>query len=36
MKKDHAVGAISKVWFQNRSLRYTETEGDKRSGILIP
>lgn len=36
MKEDHAVGAVTNVWFQNRSLRYTETEGLKRNSILIP
>ncbi len=36
MKKNHAVGAVTKVWFQNRSLRYTETESLKCNGILIP
>ena len=32
MKKDHAVSAVIKAWFQNKSLRYIETEGYRCTG----
>ena len=36
MKKDPSEVAFTKVWFQNRSLRYTESECHKCNGIFIP
>ena len=36
MKRDHAVSAVTKVWFQSESLLHPEVEGYRCMGILDP